>query len=301
VAYRIEAGEDVQAALRRIACEQIENAVDAIDEDDRHTAVHEVRKRCKKLRGLVRLVRPVFPGYAAENAWFRDHARTLSELRDATSLLECCDALVAYFGDEVDTAPLHAIRDDLLQRREAVADDLDVGKRLDAVRAALVAGADRVDAWSLEALRKVYKRARKGMRRAREAPADPNLHEWRKRAKYHRYHLRLLREVWPPVMEPLQDAAKHLSDLLGDDHDLAVLRATLYAEDDRFEPRARELAAALIDRRRKELQTWSFPLGRRLLAESPKRFARRMENTWDAWRLEQQLAGALPKGSDAVT
>ena len=46
--------------------------------------VHDVRKRCKKVRGLLRLVRPgLGPDYRRANADVRDAARELSSLRDA--------------------------------------------------------------------------------------------------------------------------------------------------------------------------------------------------------------------------
>jgi CHAD domain-containing protein len=54
-------------------------------------------------------------------------------------------------------------------------------------------------------------------------PTVENFHEWRKRVKYYRYQLKLLRDFWKPVMEALRREAVKLSDDLGDDHDLAVL------------------------------------------------------------------------------
>lgn len=53
----------------------------------------------------------------------------------------------------------------------------------------------------------------------------PNLHELRKRTKDLLYELELLCCVWPEMIGPLVEQAHHLTDLLGDDHDLAVLRA----------------------------------------------------------------------------
>ena len=77
MAYRIRTkDDDVEQAVRRIACEQIDRALAEIDDDglDFARKVHQVRKRCKKLRGLVRLVRPALDAYGRENAAFRDAA-----------------------------------------------------------------------------------------------------------------------------------------------------------------------------------------------------------------------------------
>lgn len=60
MAYRIDPGADLQEELRAIARDQVEAALSDLSDptDDVVAAVHDCRKRCKKLRGLVRLVRP---------------------------------------------------------------------------------------------------------------------------------------------------------------------------------------------------------------------------------------------------
>jgi hypothetical protein len=52
----------VQDGVRRIAVDQIDAAIAELDDKalDVHETVHQIRKRCKKLRGLIRLVRPAF-------------------------------------------------------------------------------------------------------------------------------------------------------------------------------------------------------------------------------------------------
>jgi len=94
--YRFERDATVQKDLRRIAIAQIDGAVASIDDHGLASGVvvHEVRKSCKKLRGLLRIVRPGFDGYARENGAFRDMAAALSPLRDAAVLIETYDALM---------------------------------------------------------------------------------------------------------------------------------------------------------------------------------------------------------------
>jgi len=150
-------------------------------------------------------------------------------------------------------------------------------------------------------LKKTYKRARDAMAHAYAEPSVERFHEWRKRVKYHRYHTRLLREIWPAIMRRRRNELKRLSDRLGDDHDLAVLRATLTGETDRFgQPRDQQALLALIDRRRKEFQAWSHPLGQRLFAEKPKRHADRFAHIWQAWRAERQLQDVMEEPSREV-
>jgi len=98
MAYRFKHGDkSVPQALKRIAREQIDKALGEIDDDQRDAAetVHQLRKRCKKLRGLIRLVRPSFKDYAPENATFHDAAGALSDLHDARVLLATYDRSMA--------------------------------------------------------------------------------------------------------------------------------------------------------------------------------------------------------------
>lgn len=312
MAYRIEAEETVEAAVQRIAREQIGKAVKEVEDEslDDHATVHEVRKRCKKIRGLLRLVRPVFPDYSKENAAFRDAARRLSGPRDATTLIESFDALVERFGGDPGVAAFAGVREALVDRRDSVADGEDLGDRLDDFRGAMVQARKRARRWSLDkegfaavgaGLGRTHKRARRAMEEAFDEPTTQRLHEWRKRVKYNRYHLRLLGRVWPPVMEPLRDEAKRLSDLLGDEHDLGILRGVLVEEPERFGHAGdMETLLSLVDRRREELRAWARPLGRRLYAEKRKTLADRVGRYWKAWRAEQRLADALREGSARV-
>lgn len=87
---------------------------------DRHKIVHQVRKRCKKLRGLIRLVRPEFADYSAENAEFRDAARRLSPVPDARAILECYDRLIDHFGHQVQQDTLGAVRAQLATLHDEV-------------------------------------------------------------------------------------------------------------------------------------------------------------------------------------
>ena len=50
--YRLrDSDRSVPEGVRRIAGEQLDRAIDAIDQLDPAEAIHEVRTRCKKLRG----------------------------------------------------------------------------------------------------------------------------------------------------------------------------------------------------------------------------------------------------------
>ena len=60
--FRLKPKETLEDGLKRIAREQVDRAIAEIDDESlpRDEAIQQVRKRCKKIRGAVRLVRPVF-------------------------------------------------------------------------------------------------------------------------------------------------------------------------------------------------------------------------------------------------
>jgi CHAD domain-containing protein len=121
------------------------------------------------------------------------------------------------------------------------------------------------------------------MKRTSADPGPENVHEWRKRAKDLWYQLRLVRRAWPPLLGEMADQAHELADLLGDHHDLAVLRADL---DGRAAVGHREELGALIGRRQEELVGDALELGGHLYAEKPQAFERRLRAYWKAWRAE---------------
>jgi len=295
--YRIERDEPVDDAIRRIAHEQIDKALAELDDESlpRHETVHQVRKRCKKVRGLVRLVRPSFAEtYQRENAWYRDAARPLSKIRDAESALETYDALADRFSDLFADGAFKSVRERLAKRRRQVSQKKGLGEELELFHHRMAVGRERVADWRLDddgfdaiaaGLAKTYRRARKAMETALERPTAENFHQWRKRIKHHWHHARLLKPAWPEGIGAHRDAADRLADLLGDAHDLAVLGGILVAEPAAFgDETTVESFLALANRRRLELRERAQQLGRRLLAEKPKQLCRRFRTYWDVWR-----------------
>jgi CHAD domain-containing protein len=101
------------------------------------------------------------------------------------------------------------------------------------------------------------------------------LHDWRKRVKDLWYQHRLLRDAWPVVLTAFSDAADALGELLGDEHDLAVLAERLDGLE--LPPAADvEVLAELIGERRAQLRAEAFALGERLYAERPAAYERRL-------------------------
>src|SRR5262249_8905352 len=280
MAFRMREGESVAEGVRRIAGEQIDAAIADICEhslaDDEK--IHQVRKRCKQLRALLRLVRPdLGEAYARENAYFRDAARSLSPLRDAQSVPNAYGALMPRFDGEVERATFGAVRRRLTLRKKRRAREVtDMSLPFDRVRGLMEAARERVATWPVDttgadawrgSFEQTYRRARRAMSAVYEAPTPEHFHEWRKSVKYHWYHTRILRPLGDDVITSRADAVDALGEMRGSHHDLVVLRATLLDEaDGSGSGRPIALLIELIDRRRSELESDARPLGMRLFA-----------------------------------
>jgi len=300
VGYRFERDETVGDAFRRIARAQSDKALDEVgsaaanpaDED----AIHDCRKRCKKIRGLIRLVRPALDQarYRAANEAFRDAARELSSLRDAQALLATFDSVVAVPTEPPRLDGFEPVRAELVRRAGAEPDGDDAGASTferagDLLRAGhdLVVDADlHADGWGAVrgGLAQTYRRGRDALEVVYDDPTPDNFHELRKRAKYSWYHLRLLGPSAPAILDPLAKQFERLAEGLGDAHDLAVLRVQLDDDPDSFGGEATMHAALeLLDQHREKLEHDGVSLAEQLYAEPPKPFARRLERYWDAW------------------
>ena len=295
MAYRLKhKDKSVGDAVRRIADEQIGKALASIEGANRAEAVHDVRKRCKKLRGLIRLVRPVFGDYKDENAAFRDTANMISGARDAKVMQDTYDLLMAEYAGQVDRSSLGPIRRRFTIDRKARVEDGGVDEHLEEARERLLAARKRARSWELDedgwdavagGLEKTYGRALKASESARKCPDGENFHELRKRVKYHWYHCRLLEKLWPDMMATRKHAAKRLSDVLGDHHDLDVFAQTLADDPDAFGSSADvEVAIGLARARQERLEEQAWPILDRMLAQEPEVLCEHFEALWTVWR-----------------
>jgi CHAD domain-containing protein len=291
-AYRLKSEEGVAEGLRRIASGRAEEAVERLagaDDESPATAIHGARKDLKKLRAVLRLLRRELgrDTFRAENRAYREAGRLLSRSRDAEVKLTTLRALRDRAGDELPIQTALFWERVLEREREEIAGG---GAKLDEATRLIEQGRDRIAGWELRAdgwkllkpgLTRIYRNGRQAMSRALAEPSVENVHRWRKRAKDHWYELRILREAWPSLLEATIAQAHELTELLGEHHDLALLGEDLRARGGLGE---REPIEAAIAKRQEELFEAAVALGRRLYAEKPKAFQRRLGRYWLVWR-----------------
>jgi CHAD domain-containing protein len=297
-AYRLLPGEPVAAGLKRALAVQVDDAISQLRGEagsEPAEAVHEARKDVKKIRSALRLVRAEIGDdvWGRENDHYREIARGLSGFRDAEILVVALDGVTERFRTDGEN-PSAALREQLEnENREAQSDGSLETAMVDAA-SALVAGRARIDALPLEGdgweligpgLHRTYRRGRKQLRTVQEEASVASLHELRKRVKDLWYQVRLIRDADKHMLGALADHAHDLSDHLGDDHDLALLRETVQRRRVAFaDPAEKRHLIEQIDQRRGELQFAAISLAERIYSDKPKRFSKRLEKRWEAWR-----------------
>jgi CHAD domain-containing protein len=314
MSFELERTESHRKGIRRIARKEMDNAVDSLNPappGSRDEAVHEARKCFKKIRAVLRLVRPVIDEvtYRAENTCFRDAGRPLTEVRDAKILIETLDKLTEHFNEHIAgrsfTDVRKALQANLRTVRKRVLDEQNaftvVTETVRQARKRVKDWADVPNRWRAfgKGLEGVYQRTLAAFEDAVTEPTVEKLHEWRKQTKYLRYQLEVLRPLWPERLTELAQEADKLGELLGDGHDLAVLRQILTDHDKSIaEADEAEILLALIDRRRAELEEEAFQLGQRFFLDKPREFARHLKGYWKTWRAQAE-ATSRPQPAQA--
>jgi CHAD domain-containing protein len=298
MSFELRAGEGLRDGVRRIAKSELEKVSEQVggsSRGSRDTMVHEARKSLKRVRAVLRLVRPAIPKkvYRRENTAFREAARPLSEARDAKVLVDTLDE-IAKPNAGCPRIPFAAVRRELVRHQREVREKvLDHDRAFTIVDSAVSDALERLDDWCDvhdgwssvgEGVQGVYRRGRRAFAVADSKPTVEHLHEWRKHVKYLRHQLEVLRPMNGSVLGPLAAKADALGELLGLDHDLAMLRRELAGDPERFGPP--EVIEALhdrIDKRRQRLERRAGVLGRHIFREAPRDIERRLHAYWKAW------------------
>lgn len=281
--------KSVRKAVHRIAREQIDEAVSAIGELGQAKAVHEVRKRCKNLRALIRLVGPAFNDCQTENFALRDLARAISAARDAKVVRDTCDLLVRGCNGPGERRALLDMKRQLAERAALRVSPGEIADGLALAREQLHDARDRVGDWKLTehgwhaiegGLKRTYRHARNAAASAGSDPLPGNFHELRKQVKYHAGHCRLLVRISPGMMRSRRRTGERIAQDLGEHHDLEVLMQHLAAEP----AEGAELAFSLARARQARLEARAMPLAARLLAQRPRALSRELHSLWVHWR-----------------
>ncbi|HXG79956.1 MAG TPA: CHAD domain-containing protein [Methyloceanibacter sp.] len=292
MSYRLDPAMPMSEALRRVAFAELELAHNALHTPpERHTGVHSARKCLKRLRSLLLLARPGMPEPAFTTLTERLSCigKGLAAARDAAALIDATDKLEKETGPGPGLGPLHSLRAWLHKRRHAAEQNLEKSAASDAMRgllelrpafASLSVYPDDFSSLA-KGLRQCYRAARSSFRHAFASERDNDLHEWRKGVQHHWRQMQLLAPCWPSELTARAEAARTLSQILGDDHDISLLIRLTSMPTMTFG--TQEETAAFLKRcrkRHKALRKEAAKQGERLFAERARPFAERIETYW---------------------
>jgi CHAD domain-containing protein len=279
---RRDAAHQARRILRReLQCARRELHADQPDDQ----AVHAARRHIKRARATLRLLRARLPraSYRDSDHALRDAGRPLGAARDAKVLLDTFDKLVRQGAPGRDAGQLRIV---LLEQRRRAQRQLSrsgvrrARQRLREVRRQAARWGVGAHGWNalLQELGETYRKGRGAARSAREHGGGQMLHRWRKLTKYLYYELELLEPLRPRSLGPPIAALHRLSDVLGHEHDLAVLRQVLTAAQPAAADGARDAADFMVrvERAQAALQARALRQGVPLYRERPAHFTRRM-------------------------
>jgi|GEM_PF-1554898 len=296
--YRLRKREPVSDGTKRILLEQTGAIVTALSDragevDER---IHDVRKRIKRVRAVLRLVTLKLDRDALEvrESVLRAVARKLAAARDATVALECFEEISVHFtggaverirqllADAVRVAKRKSLSPDKLlalagEIRSAVAIFSRVGTVLEGWPALEIGLADS------------YRTTRKQVRAAFADPDVDRLHEARRHAKWLWEQLRMLRRALPKPIARLLPRLDKFADLLGRYHDFYLLQKTLN------EASAHGLEVAkfpplhgCLNREMGKCLKRARKMAAELFALRPKAMLARLHDGWRQWHKEPE-------------
>jgi CHAD domain-containing protein len=293
VGFRLKSGESVSNEVRRIVLRQLDLAASelvSVGDPESDEAVHDARRRVKKIRAIIRLIRPVLDKPHRSDPDLRRVSKMLAPVADGKGVIDTLNELLHRYRKQLPRKTAAAIRSDLIAREKQIDRKAADDGVLQEAKRTLRLERERVKQWKLSedgfraiapGLKESVRRARAGMVTAWRRPNAANHHTWRRHVKNHWFHVRLLQGRCNGGLQPYQHQLEALDGVLGEYHNLVLLHEVLVSDSTLSR---REVARCLriVERYQRALRRNAQVLGMRIYDEKPRRFVRRVKHLWDA-------------------
>ncbi|MGB8352559.1 MAG: CHAD domain-containing protein [Chthoniobacteraceae bacterium] len=281
MSFHIDKHEAPESEFRRVLCGQLTRAIKELNQSSpalQARTVHQVRKRIKKIRSVLRLLHFASPRAIpqAYHTPLRKAAEEIAAIRDAFADARTMAALCKHTS--IAPSRFTGVFKFLAQGQKTAS--AGSGAAMHKAAALLTSARSAMEKWEDDHLKwhdlprgvaRIYKRCHTSFRKASGEKSAENLHRWRRRTKDVLHILLLLKKRGPKkAISKHTHHARKLCVLLGKDHDLVHLRETL---DQCAIGVETETLNELIHSRRLKLQDKIMKLGPKLLAEKSKDFA----------------------------
>lgn len=301
-------GEALDRAFCRVMRRQLRSAGRALSSEEAPAlAVHRARRCLKRSRALIALLEPAFRKnrWAKEAKALKRAGQQLSGARDEQAKLDALDKLAMRNRGKIGATTINMLRKTIEARRakreRAVAREHTSDLARDFDRLAKRFGRKRLERFDgsalLDGIAETYRCGRRAMRRAYESGHDEDFHAWRREVQTHWRHMQLIEACAATEARPRADAAKALSGLLGEDHDLWLLLSDLDRRSLPLGAAARQRLKRAIGEAQAELRREAQAIGERLFAEKPKQLAKQLRSA----RRDNSDGSDAPKMPTATT
>ncbi len=290
--FRLKSGQAISSEVRRIVLQQLDIArgeLKSVGDPESDEAIHDARRRVKKIRAVIRLVRPVLDkAFRTGDGDLRDVSHLLAPVADGQGVIDTLNQLARRYQKVLPRKTVASLRSNLIERERRIDSQAKAEHVLQKATTTLRVERTRVKHWQLraEGFPAVAPGLKESVRRARDAmidtwihPTPASHHAWRRHVKNHWFHVRLLEALCGHHLLSYQRRLEALDGVLGEYHNLVLLREVL-TTDSGLGRREAAHCLKVIARYQRALRRHARLLGTRIYSEKPRRFVRRVERFW---------------------
>jgi hypothetical protein len=296
VGYRLHSEQPIAHEVVRIANRQLELAIaglNTVDDTERDNAVHATRRHVKKVRALIRLVRPALGHrYRGVNRRLRAVNRLLAPIADGRAAVDTLARVAERSGHELPPEVVVAIRATLVRLESVANEEAALNDALDTAAALLRAERDGIAGWILHetgfgavapGLTGTIRAARRAMAKAVTRARNDDYHTWRQRVKDLWLQVRLLQGRCGDALALDERRLEELDGVLGECHNCGILCDVL-TSDATLNRTDAARCLRLVRRYERELRRRARRLGTTVHEETPKQFIARVRWLWRSAR-----------------
>ena len=292
MAFSLSPDKRVSSEIRRIMLHQLEAAtteLTSIGDPESDDAIHDARRRVKKVRAVIRLIRPdLDKAFRAVDKDLHDVNRLLAPIADGQGVIATLDELARRHHKQLPTRVVASIRAGLIQLGAQTDRQASKDHVLQTSVATLRDERRRVKHWQLRTdgfrtlapgLEANFRQAREAMLAAQSRPTISRYLKWRGLVKNHWFHVRLLESHCGHRLAADERRLEALDGVLGEYHNLALLREVLVHHGYVSHAETVRCLRAISGYQRL-LRQHAHPLGATIYRETPRDFVRRVKHLW---------------------
>ncbi len=294
MAFRLKSDTSIATEIRRIVLRQLEVAISelrTVGDPESDEAIHDARRRVKKIRAILRLVQPVLDkAYRAVDRDLKDVSRMLAPVADGQGIIATLDQLAHRYRKTLPKRSVASIRARLRDRGAHTDHEADVQGVVETAAARLKSERDRLKQWTIRGegfeaiapgLEESYRRARQAMIHAWAKPKAAHYHAFRRYVKDHWFHVRLVEDRCGNHLMGYQKRIEALDGVLGEYHNVILLRDVLIT-DGQLSRQETAQCLRVVSCYQRYLRRHAELLAVRIYSDKPGRYLRRVERLWRA-------------------